>query len=477
MNEQHFRLAKTLVNDSYMKQAEESRKRREKLIRKLFANRKLPKDGWDEVTIRLFLQEIASMDSNNFIGNVGAGEREARVFSNIVRERNYSLGHGIGRSGDISAIQPKAAGSSLLAKLTECLVLDAIKIAGLESMKAALVVPVATGMAMTLIFLSLRTLKPHATKIILSRIDQKSCIKSIQAAGYESIIVDNHVIQDEARTDIKSISNWLELEADKILCVVSTMSCFAPRAPDDIVTIATLCQTMDVFHIVNNAYGVQSRQSNVWIESASSKGRVDIVVQSTDKNFMVPVGGAVLVAKRVDYLMKVAQIYPGRASAQIHIDLLITLLQMGQSTWRELLRQREELFPVLKNEFSKIAYKYGERLLDTHHNPISMAMTLDQLEAKGFPVEFFGSMLFTRFVSGTRVVARKNNKTKVCGIDFPDGFGAHCTNYPHSYLTAACALGMTRQDIVAFCDRLDQCFQEAYKKLELPKDDTRTFMD
>lgn len=50
----------------------------------------------DEVTIRLFLQEIASMDSNNFIGNVGAGEREARIFSNLVRERNYGLGHGIG---------------------------------------------------------------------------------------------------------------------------------------------------------------------------------------------------------------------------------------------------------------------------------------------------------------------------------------------------------------------------------------------
>lgn len=40
--------------------------------------------------------------------------------------------------------------------------------------------------------------------------------------------------------------------------------------------------------------------------------------------------------------------YPGRASAQIHTDLLITLLQMGQSTWQELLKQREELFPVLK---------------------------------------------------------------------------------------------------------------------------------
>jgi hypothetical protein len=65
-----------------------------------------------------------------------------------------------------------------------------------------------------------------------------------------------------------------------------------------------------------------------------------------------------------------------------------------------------------------------------------MAMTLDHLESKGFSVEFLGSMLFTRFVSGTRVVSRNNNNKKVCGIEFPNGFGAHCTNYPHSYLTA-----------------------------------------
>lgn len=38
--------------------------------------------------------------------------------------------HGIGRSGDISAVQPKAAGSSLLNKLTNSLVLDIIKLAG-----------------------------------------------------------------------------------------------------------------------------------------------------------------------------------------------------------------------------------------------------------------------------------------------------------------------------------------------------------
>ena len=38
--------------------------------------------------------------------------------------------HGIGRSGDISAVQPKAAGSSLLNKITNSLVLNVIKLAG-----------------------------------------------------------------------------------------------------------------------------------------------------------------------------------------------------------------------------------------------------------------------------------------------------------------------------------------------------------
>ena len=40
------------------------------------------------------------------------------------------LGHGIGRSGDISAVQPKAAGSSVLMKLANAMVLDAIRLLG-----------------------------------------------------------------------------------------------------------------------------------------------------------------------------------------------------------------------------------------------------------------------------------------------------------------------------------------------------------
>lgn len=70
------------------------------------------------------------MDSNNFEGICGMGEREGRIYSELVARRHYNLAHGIGRSGDLTENQPKAAGSSLLNKLTNCLVLDLLKISG-----------------------------------------------------------------------------------------------------------------------------------------------------------------------------------------------------------------------------------------------------------------------------------------------------------------------------------------------------------
>ena len=54
-------------------------------------------------------QEVALMDSNNFLGSVGVGEREARVASRLVAARHYGLAHGIGRFGGIAAGQPKVA--------------------------------------------------------------------------------------------------------------------------------------------------------------------------------------------------------------------------------------------------------------------------------------------------------------------------------------------------------------------------------
>ncbi|CAG2063222.1 unnamed protein product [Timema podura] len=45
--------------------------------------RKWPEEGWDDTTIELFLADLAQMDSNNFPGNCGIGEREARIASEI----------------------------------------------------------------------------------------------------------------------------------------------------------------------------------------------------------------------------------------------------------------------------------------------------------------------------------------------------------------------------------------------------------
>ncbi len=47
------------------------------------------------------------MDSNNFLSSVGVGEREARVANRLVAKRHFGLAHGIGRSGDVAAEQPK----------------------------------------------------------------------------------------------------------------------------------------------------------------------------------------------------------------------------------------------------------------------------------------------------------------------------------------------------------------------------------
>lgn len=53
------------------------------------------------------------MDSNTFPGQIGLGEREGRVACPLVARRHGLLAHGIGRSGDITAEQPKAAGAAV----------------------------------------------------------------------------------------------------------------------------------------------------------------------------------------------------------------------------------------------------------------------------------------------------------------------------------------------------------------------------
>ena len=100
--------------------------------------------------------------------------------------------------------------------------------------------------------------------------------------------------------------------------------------------------------------------------------RVDAFVQSTDKNLMVPVGGSIIAGFDSDFVRKVGQNYPGRASSSPTIDVFITLMQMGTSGYKQLMEERRENYKILKGEMAKVAEKYGERVLETKNNPISI---------------------------------------------------------------------------------------------------------
>uniref|UniRef100_A0AAX7SZG3 O-phosphoseryl-tRNA(Sec) selenium transferase n=1 Tax=Astatotilapia calliptera TaxID=8154 RepID=A0AAX7SZG3_ASTCA len=445
MNSDNFNLSEKIVSPSYIRQGSQARRGHEQLIRQLLEQGKCPEEGWSESTVELFLSELAVMDSNNFLGNCGVGEREGRVASSLVARRHYRLIHGIGRSGDIAAIQPKAAGSSLLNKLTNSVVLDVLKLAGVRSVASCFVVPMATGMSLTLCFLTLRHRRPKARYIIWPRIDQKSCFKSMITAGFEPVVVENVLEGDELRTDLEAVERKIEeLGAENILCVHSTTSCFAPRVPDRLEELSSLCSKHDIPHIVNNAYGVQSSKCMHLIQQGARVGRIDAFVQSLDKNFMVPVGGAIIAGFDESFIQEISKMYPGRASASPSLDVLITLLTLGVCGYKKYLSERK-----MFTDFTML---------------LSLpAMSLDGLQANSDKaVTQLGSMLFTRQVSGARVIPLGKEQT-VSGHTFR-GFMSHSESYPCPYLNAASAVGITREDVTVCIKRLDKCLKTLKKE-------------
>ena len=331
MDERNLDLMRAWVPDTYVQQGAQSLAARSGKLRSLLTQRRVPEEGWEEEDVEAVLREIAWMDSNHFPGRVGVGEREGRVWSSIVRRRHFGLAHGIGRSGDIAAIQPKAAGSSLLNKLTNTLLCDWLRRCGLRRVRACVLFPLATGMTLSLCMLTLRQRRPAGAKyVIWPRIDQKSCFKSILTAGLEPVVLEP-VVGDTGQLRIPAESVQAAIEergADAIVCVMTTTSCFAPRGFDDVEAIARICHELHVPHLVNHAYGVQSSKLCHVVNEAIGAGRVDAVVQSTDKNLLVPVGGAIVASMDPGLVDRISKTYPGRASASPLIDVLATLLQM-----------------------------------------------------------------------------------------------------------------------------------------------------
>lgn len=124
---------------------------------------------------------------------------------------------------------------------------------------------------------------------------------------------------------------------------------------------------------------------------------------------MVPVGGAVVAGWTTEKVNAVAETYCGRASSSQTLNVLITLLEMGKLKYLALMKERKEMYNTLKEELMKFSSEYGEKVLDTPNNPISLALTLNNVQSED--VSMIGSMLFKRGISGTRVVPTEDIKT------------------------------------------------------------------
>ena len=73
-----------------------------------------------------------------------------------------------------------------------------------------------------------------------------------------------------------------------------------------------MCKARGIPHLINNAYGIQSSKCLHLIEEAGKiGGDLCTFVQSTDKNFMVPVGGAIIAGFDKKWIEKISQTYPG----------------------------------------------------------------------------------------------------------------------------------------------------------------------
>jgi O-phospho-L-seryl-tRNASec:L-selenocysteinyl-tRNA synthase len=66
--------------------------------------------------------------------------------------------------------------------------------------------------------------------VVWSRLDQKTCLKSITAANLVPVVVELRRRGDELVTDVAGIAAAIEqLGPSKVAAVVTTTSCFAPR--------------------------------------------------------------------------------------------------------------------------------------------------------------------------------------------------------------------------------------------------------
>jgi O-phospho-L-seryl-tRNASec:L-selenocysteinyl-tRNA synthase len=359
-------------------------------VRDVLNRRIFPEKPLTDPQIELMVQILSSMDTDKDPEAARVGEREARVASPYVASLAADFNHGIGRSGQLTAPQPKAAGSALMQQVANSTALDAIRKLGLSNVKSGFVTPLSTGMSIALVMAALRR-ELGIEKVLYPRIEKT-------------------------------------IKKTKACAVLATTTFFPPRESDPVKQIARLCSDHDIPFVINNAYGVQSQDIMKDIRSAIDAGRVDAVVQSSDKNFLTPVGGSIVVSQNPEVINWTADTYAGRATAAPVIQTLAALLAIGHKKYLELQHQQLENLALLKESLLNIAEKLNQRVLDVK-NPVAFAITME-----GLDVHDVGARLYNARVTGPRAVKAGE-------------YGSSTDNYPYSYIVMNAAIGVRKEDI------------------------------
>ncbi|MHA1670362.1 MAG: O-phosphoseryl-tRNA(Sec) selenium transferase [Promethearchaeota archaeon] len=421
-------------------------------IKVLLEQKSVPLKPWNDEQIEFLLKILSNMDTDKDDKAARVGEREARIASNLHLKTSAGFCHGIGRSGFLTAPQPKAPGGSILYEIANYLARDFLKKFGLPNINKAIVLPLCTGMSLAL---TLAALKPdwnnekmmHKRTVLIPQIDHHSILKSIEVAGARAKIVPGKIFGAAVRIPIEDIKNSVD---DSCFAIISLTSFFPPRENDDIKEISKFAKENELAHVVINAYGVQSPEWMKSIRSGIDAGRVDAVIQSTDKNVLTPVGGAIVASPYKETIKKISQTYAGRASASPIVDFLISMLSLGIEGYQELIENQKKNRKILEQKLSKVALKYNESLLGIF-NPVAVAVTLKSL--KKDQLSALGGALYNLRVTGPRVYNPSEEVFGTCSVDY---------NIPYIVMNAA--IGATEKDIDLAVKRFDKAYQQIMQK-------------
>ena len=243
---------------------------------------------------------------------------------------------------------------------------DALRLAGMREVgKRVLVLPLATGMTMTLVLSSMRSRCAREGRggelCDLVSIGSKDVRQGATRAGLKLVVIEPVLNGDQLETNVSAIERAIdEVGRERLVAVVTSTSCFAPRACDDVEAAARLCRDKDVGHVINNAYGVQSKELCARVNKAWTVGRVDAVVQSTDKNFLVPSAArSCAPGKRRNYGGRRRHRLSRTRVRFRHLGFIHHPLSMGEKTWTRLLDERESLYAYMRARTRKSRRRGG----------------------------------------------------------------------------------------------------------------------